>query len=1322
GERRQQLLDLIDLDNEELQSKYQYVTRKGNTLYAEVFTPALCGGKGAYVWATGSPLFNSHGERIGAIESIRDITEWEHADVALKESEKKYRDIFEHSVTGLFKTAPGGQLIDANDTLARMYGYSGAPEILQAGISVGQLYTSQEDREEVLHILSEKGMVENYEAPHRKRDGTHFWVSITARTIRDEDGTVLFYEGTNLDITGRKMAEDALRESREGLKFALEGTNDGIWDVRMDTGAVYISPRGCEILGYTPDELPLVAQTWGQLVHPDDLPATTAALNAYLEGRVPIFDVEQRLKTKSGNWKWIQVRGKAISRDENGAPTRMVGTHTDITERRWDNEALKEREELLKEAQRVGHLGSWDLNVVTGDLQWSDECYRIYGFRPQEFVPSYEKFRSIIYPEDLAFVQEQVDAALNNDNHYDIDFRFLRPDGEICWIHCEGEVTRDADGKPLRFFGTQIDITERKRVEEELQKSEERFRNVIDAADAYVFEIDAHGTITFLSDRVKDILGYEPQELIGKTPFDTMTTPEEVTRMRAVFGEYLRSKLPIRRMEHNCRSKDGRELMLTVTALPMLDAAGGIKGYQGTVEDITERKLAEELLRQQTDAMEAAIDGLAILDNNQNYTYVNRAHAAIYGYENTRELIGRSWRILYDPIELQRFEQEIMPELGQKGHYQGRATGKKKDGSLFPQEVSLTTLEDGGLICVVRDITERKLAEERLKESEERYLSLFDRSLDCIYIHDFEGNFIDANPAALELMGYTKEDIPDVSFTSLISGDQLNKARATIRAIVETGSHSDVVEYRLQAKNGKFVDIETKGSLILHNKKPYAILGIARDITERKRIDEELMESEEKFRATIGQSRDGILITDEDFHIIEWNATQTTIYGYTRDEMLGRPLWEFQFATLPEEKRSPVLLEKMKQSMLNIRKSSDSAWMNSLHDFEVQNKNGLCRTVQISTFPIVFRDRIFFGSISRDITDKKQAEKELRESEEQLHNFISNLPVGLYRNTAGPLGKCLMANPYIARMHGYDTLEEFLRKPTADMYANPEERVAFSDQLINKGSIFGREIHLKRKNNELFWGRVSAVAVRNQQGDIQYFDGFIEDISDKKRAEEALQLANKKLSLLSSITRHDINNQLVVLLGYLTILQKKQPDPTQNEYFQNTTTAARRISSMIQFTKEYESIGVNAPVWQECSTIVENAAKEAPLGKVTVKNDLPAGAEVFADPLIIKVFYNLMDNAVRHGGKITTISFSVEERGTDHILVCEDDGEGVHQDEKDKIFERGFGENTGMGLALAREILYITGITIHETGEPGKGARFGMTVPKGMWRIAGKSD
>jgi len=263
------------------------------------------------------------------------------------------------------------------------------------------------------------------------------------------------------------------------------------------------------------------------------------------------------------------------------------------------------------------------------------------------------------------------------------------------------------------------------------------------------------------------------------------------------------------------------------------------------------------------------------------------------------------------------------------------------------------------------------------------------------------------------------------------------------------------------------------------------------------------------------------------------------------------------------------------------------------------------------------------------------------------------------------------------------------------------------------------------------WQRWSDRAIFDPNGRVIEYQSVGRDITEQKELEKemdyrqqelrqfstSLAAANKKLTLLSGITRHDISNQLTVLRGFLRILEKKQPDTSFSEHFQNINTAAQRISSMIQFAKEYEAIGVYASAWQDVRTLVDTAAKVAPLGQVMVKNDLPAGTEVFAGPMIVKVFYNLMDNAVRYGGKITTIRFSVEERDEDLVIVCEDDGDGVPADEKEKIFERGFGKNTGLGLFLAREILDITGITISESGEPGTGARFEMTVPEGSYRM-----
>ena len=220
---------------------------------------------------------------------------------------------------------------------------------------------------------------------------------------------------------------------------------------------------------------------------------------------------------------------------------------------------------------------------------------------------------------------------------------------------------------------------------------------------------------------------------------------------------------------------------------------------------------------------------------------------------------------------------------------------------------------------------------------------------------------------------------------------------------------------------------------------------------------------------------------------------------------------------------------------------------------------------------------------------------------------------------------------------------------------------------------------------------------------------------------QSLDTANKKLILLSGITRHDIISQLTALQLYHEMLENMLPDSKYKEYFKKMGVATDRISSIMKFTQEYEVMGINTPVWADICAIVNAAKNDEVAGHLQLINDMPAGTEVYSDALITNVFYNLIDNAVRYGGKITTLRFTMQESGENLVLLCEDDGEGVVAAEKEKIFDQGFGKNTGLGLALSREILDITGISIRETGEPGKGARFEMTVPKGMWRITGNS-
>lgn len=224
------------------------------------------------------------------------------------------------------------------------------------------------------------------------------------------------------------------------------------------------------------------------------------------------------------------------------------------------------------------------------------------------------------------------------------------------------------------------------------------------------------------------------------------------------------------------------------------------------------------------------------------------------------------------------------------------------------------------------------------------------------------------------------------------------------------------------------------------------------------------------------------------------------------------------------------------------------------------------------------------------------------------------------------------------------------------------------------------------------------------------------DVTDRKNAETAFQSANRKLSLLSGIVRHDVKNKLTALFMYLELATEPGSREAQQQDLLKVRESADGIRTLIDFTQEYQELGVAAPVWQNAGAVLTDASRLLDCSCIRIADE-SGGAEVLADRLFQRVMYNLLDNALRYARGMTQLTLRSATEGETLILFIEDNGPGVSADEKERIFERGFGHNTGLGLFLVREILGITGITIRETGEPGKGARFEIRVPPGKYRF-----
>ncbi len=1194
-------------------------------------------------------------------------------------------------------------------------------------------------------------------------------ISFALRTIDEQDE--------------RKQAEGALKESETRLRALVENASDIIRILDKEGRIVFDTAASGRLLGYPPGFT--LGKSPMEFIHPDDLGRVKQELFNVYDSTNSGIPTEFRVRKADGSYTWVESYGKKLI----GVPgiDGVVITTRFIDERKKsEEELLKKNEELTasyeeitatqeelrgnldelarqeqalreSEANLRAILDATPFPVALVDLQdnnihyWSRSAHTLFGHT----APTAAEWYELAYP-DPVYRQDVInrwkpylDEAKRSGQPVNTgEYRVTCRDGTV--RICELYATFLAD----KLIVTFNDVTERKVAVAALTENEKRLRTTLEILPVGVFIFSKNGQILMANSMVNRIWGVtkgvvphssDMQEFVeykGWWP-DTGVAlrPEDWAASRVLMkGE----AAPVDIV--NIQRFDGSSGTIIVSAVPFRDAGGNVTGAIAVIQDITESRRAEEALLKNAKELQTAYEELTASEEElrQNIDDISRnervlqesddlfrgifdtitSGVAIYEVKNDGAS-GKDYMIKDFNKTALEIEGKTKEEVVGKSLFDLRPTIDEyglipvfqqvwKTGvpAYFPQKVYIDEkysswyenrvfrLQSGEIVAVYDDVTERKKSEESLKESEEKYRTLVEKANEAIMIAQ-DDVFVFANTRMSEILGVPVGKLEGNPFVDFIWPEDRDRVVANYRKRIAGETISDSYEFRIIGAGGRLTWVYLSAAAIQWKGKT-ATLNLVSDITKRKQAEEALRTSEQKLNSILNNITDvvwSLSWPDLKVHYISPSAEK--VYGRSVQEFIDNPsLWAV--IVHPEDRYlSQKALEDLQicgsavRECRIVRPDGSIAWIHDRSKFIFDEHGTPVRA----------------EGITSDITERKMAEVALKESEERFKSYIENSPEGVF--IADERGCYLEVNPGACRITGYEK-EELLAMQISDLLPPEfnETGLKHFKELIEYGHAFG-ELLFRHKDGSLRYWSVDAVRLTPTR-----FIGFVKDITDRKVAEEALALASKKLTLLSDITRHDINNQLLTLNGFLAILHRKVPDPSLEELFSKMTKASERIASMIQFTKEYEKIGVNAPVWQKDRTLVDTAAKLAPLGQVVVKNDLPSGEEVFADPLIVKIFYNLMDNAVRYGGKITTIRFSVEEAGDEHLLVCEDDGDGVVAEEKEKIFERGFGKNTGLGLALSREILAITGITIRETGEPGKGARFEMVVPKGMWRIA----
>lgn len=353
--------------------------------------------------------------------------------------------------------------------------------------------------------------------------------------------------------------------------------------------------------------------------------------------------------------------------------------------------------------------------------------------------------------------------------------------------------------------------------------------------------------------------------------------------------------------------------------------------------------------------------------------------------------------------------------------------------------------------------------------------------------------------------------------------------------------------------------------------------------------------------------------------------------------------------------------------------------------------------------------------IAREEEKRKQVESALRRSEEDYRTIIETMQDVFYRSDRD--GNLLMMSPSGLTLFGYASFDEVKGKNIAQtFYLSPEDRHPLLETLQKSGVITNYPITLKTKTGSIVHGQTSSHYYYNSENEVLGIEGIFRDTTNERMIHAALKQALKKLNLLTAVTLGDIQNNMFVLSGYLEILKSTVTQPEQQEIINKEESLARSITNALTFAKDFQGLGMKPPVWQNVEQAFLFGISHTDLSSYT-RTVTIHGIEVFADPLFEKVFYIIADNLHLHASGADAVSITWQETKEGLCISFEDNGPGIPPDEKERIFERGYGPHKGNGLFLAREILSITDISIRETGVFGTGARFDLTVPPGAYRF-----
>ncbi|MEO5683906.1 MAG: PAS domain S-box protein [Chitinophagaceae bacterium] len=1262
---------------------------------------------------------------------IQDMTDIKNSEIALKESQSNLLAIFENTSDG-FILADSRGIIKAFNTKAKDRTRLNTDQELTTGKSILDFLPDSKKemyRDNIAKVLS--GEILQYDFAYNRKSGETKWFSFTVNPVYNAE-QIEGFSIASTDITERKKVEQQLKDSELFNKGILASLSSHIavidhkgdiiavnaaWDDFAKNNGVY--SLGGVSTGSNYFEVCQRSMALGNTMAGETLQGIQSVFN----NEVKIFELEYPCHSLTEQ-RWFVLSVTGFGEDNS----KVVISHQNITQRKITEDQLIKSELRLKDAQAVAKIGSWETDLKTFDVTWSDETHHIFKTDPNRFQATHSAFLSFIHPDDRNKVNTAFENSLRSQTVNSIDHRIIATNGVVKHVTENWKIFQDGEGNAVRAIGSCQDITERKIAEQERNSLQSTLENSLN--EIYICDIESL-SFSYVNKGALLNLGYSEQEIKALTP---LALKPEFTA--AAYNELVapllnNEKEKIVFFTHHKR-KD--ESLYPVEVHLQLVTEGNNKRFLAIVLDITERKIAEEKVIKLNEAVaksekffkgviESSDDMITIIAPTGETIYASPAVSKKFGYSNEETLKLNIADIVHpdDALIMHEFITKIMMHPGVPMQCP-LIRDRKKDGTYMWVDGTLTNfLETEGINAIVanfRDVSDKKKLE-----------TLLDKSNRLAAIGSWEIDVIKGTVFWSDITKEIREADADFS-PDLTNGMQLfqegyhrNTITKRVKDCIEKGVPWDD-ELQIITQKGNLKWIRTIGEAEVIDGKCVKVYGSFQDINERKKSELELLKIYKEKNSILESIGDGFYSVDKNWTVTYWNNQAEKMTGKLRNDVIGKELWQ----VYPDMVGTPSYTSYLK-----------AVEENSIQSFELYS-DADSTWIDFSIYPSPSGISVYF----RDVTKRKLAEQQIKSEKRLLRTLIDNIPDAIYFKDK--MGRKLVSNKFDYTLTGAEKEEEVLGKTDLELLTQNAATTGYQHdmEILSTGEpLTNFEERFILKNGNPVWLLTTKLALRNDNNEISGMMGIGRDITARKLAEEKLLavnielekfvkqlvLSNTQLEQFAYVASHDLQEPLRMVTSFLTLIEKRYGqmlDEKGKQYIHFAVDGAGRMRQMIldllQFSRagktedKLEEVDLNEVI-QEILLLYNSQIQES--NAVIKASVLPVLRT--SRTAVRQVFQNLISNSLKYRKPNTVVEINISFQPTESHweFAVADNGIGIDPRFFEKIFiifqrlhNKDQYSGTGIGLAITKKIVENLGGKIRVRSAEGDGTTFYFTLVK----------